>query len=81
MTQPTGSTALPRKVSPLAVPLLGFFGAVQGSGPNIASTALVGASRSLDLTGSTQALAASMCSWISHPPTARGRPRRCATPW
>jgi MFS family permease len=60
MTQPTGSAAVPRKVSPLAVPLLGFFGAVQGSGPNIASTALVGASRSLDLTGSTQALAASM---------------------
>ena len=33
---------------------------MQGSGPNIASTALVGASRSLDMTGSTQALAASM---------------------
>lgn len=49
-----------RKISPLAIPLLGFFGAVQGSGPNIASTALVGASRSLDMTGSTQALAASM---------------------
>lgn len=49
-----------RRVSPLAIPLLGFFGAVQGSAPNIASTALVGASRSLDMSGSTQALAASM---------------------
>ena len=49
-----------RKVSPLAIVLLGFFGAVQGAAPNIASTALVGASRSLDMTGSVQALAASM---------------------
>jgi len=48
------------KVSPLAIPLLGFFGAVQGAAPNIASTALVGASRDLDMTGSVQALAASM---------------------
>jgi MFS family permease len=60
VTNPPTPTAVARKVSPLAVPFLGFFGAVQGSGPNIASTALVGASRSLDLTGSTQALAASM---------------------
>lgn len=58
-TPASGGSAL-RHVSPLAIPLLGFFGAVQGSAPNIASTALVGASRSLDMTGSTQALAASM---------------------
>lgn len=58
---PAGSppATLP-KVSPLAIVLLGFFGAVQGAAPNVASTALVGASRSLDMTGSTQALAASM---------------------
>lgn len=49
-----------KKVSPLAIVLLGYFGAVQGATPNIASTALVGASRSLDMTGSVQALAASM---------------------
>ncbi len=49
-----------KKASVLAVPLLGFFGGVQGSAPNVASTALVGASRALDMTGSTQALAASM---------------------
>ncbi len=49
-----------KKVSKFAVPLLGFFGGVQGSAPNVASTALVGASRSLDMAGSTQALAASM---------------------
>ena len=47
-------------VTALAVPLLGFFGGIQGSAPNVASTALVGASRSLDMEGSTQALAASM---------------------
>ena len=66
MTDTAGSSpgaspvATAAKVSVLAIPLLGFFGAVQGSGPNIASTALVGASRSLDMAGSTQALAASM---------------------
>jgi len=49
-----------RQVSKFAVPFLGLLAAVQGSGPNIASTALVGASRSLDMVGSTQALAASM---------------------
>jgi MFS family permease len=56
----TSTTASLKKISPLAIPLLGFFGAVQGAAPNIASTALVGASRSLDMTGSVQALAASM---------------------
>lgn len=54
------TTSPPLKVSPLAIPLLGFFGAGQGAAPNIASTALVGASRALDMTGSVQALAASM---------------------
>jgi len=43
-----------------AVPFLGFVAAIQGTCPNIASTALVGASKSLDMTGSTQALAASV---------------------
>jgi len=56
----TSTTPALTRISPLAIPLLGFFGAVQGASPNIASTALVGASRSLDMTGSTQALAASM---------------------
>ncbi len=55
-----GAASTAKKVSALAVPFLGFLGAVQGSAPNIASTALVGASRSLDMTGGTQALAASM---------------------
>ena len=49
-----------RRVSVLAIPLLGYFAGVEGAAPNIASTALVGASRSLHMTGSTQALAASM---------------------
>ena len=49
-----------KQVSKLVVPFLGFLGAVQGSCPNIASTALVGASRSLHMAGSTQALAASV---------------------
>jgi len=60
----SGGTSAPAakvmKVSALAVPFLGFLGAIQGSAPNIASTALVGASKSLDMAGSTQALAASM---------------------
>ena len=44
----------------LAVPFLGLLGAIQGACPNIASTALVGASRDLGMVGSTQALAASL---------------------
>lgn len=55
-----GSVRTVAGVTALAVPLLGFFGGVQGSAPNVASTALVGASRSLHMEGSTQALAASM---------------------
>lgn len=58
MTTTTPTNA--RKAAAFAVPLLGFFGGMQGSAPNVASTALVGASRSLEMTGSTQALAASM---------------------
>jgi MFS family permease len=49
-----------RPISKFAVPFLGFLGGVQGACPNIASTALVGASDSLHMAGSTQALAASM---------------------
>jgi MFS family permease len=56
----TVATSTTRSVSRLAVPFLGLLGAVQGTCPNIASTALVGASRSLHMAGSTQALAASV---------------------
>lgn len=49
-----------KKVSAFAVPLLGFFAAVQGAAPNVASTMLVDASKALHMSGSTQALAASM---------------------
>jgi len=49
-----------RTVSKLAIPFLGLLGAIQGACPNIASTALVGASRALHMAGSTQALAASL---------------------
>ena len=54
------SASTPTPISRLVVPFLGLLGAVQGSCPNIASTALVGASRSLHMAGSTQALAASV---------------------
>ncbi|QOC24968.1 MFS transporter [Microbacterium hominis] len=53
-------TSVVRSPSVLAVPLLGVLAAVQGSAPNIAATALVGASRGLDMVGGDQALAASM---------------------
>ncbi len=58
----TGTIATPavRTTSALAIPLLGILAAVQGSAPNIAATALVGASRGLDMVGGDQALAASM---------------------
>ncbi len=55
----TTATSSP-KFMKFAVPFLGFVGAIQGTCPNIASTALVGASKSLDMAGSTQALAASV---------------------
>lgn len=57
MTNP--SSAIARKISPLAVPFLGILGAIQGAGPNISSTALIGASRGLHMDAATQALAAS----------------------
>ena len=56
----TIQTTAARSASALAVPLLGILAAVQGSAPNIAATALVGASRGLDMVGGDQALAASM---------------------
>lgn len=49
-----------RKVSKFAIPFLGILGAVQGSSPNIASTALVGAGRGLNMEGATFAMASSM---------------------
>lgn len=52
--------AVARKISPLALPLLGVLSAVQGAAPNVASTALVGASRGLQMVAGTQAIAASM---------------------
>jgi len=41
-------------------PILGVLGAIQGAAPNIASTALVGASRGLHMAGGTLALASSV---------------------
>lgn len=52
-------TAPARTFSPLTVPFLALLGAIQGAAPNISSTALVGASRGLDMAGGTQAIAAS----------------------
>lgn len=54
------SAAAAVKVSAFAVPLLGIMGAIQGADPNIASTALVGASRSLNMSSGLVALAASI---------------------
>ena len=56
----TRPTSVVRTFAVLAVPLLGVLAAVQGSAPSIAATALVGASRGLDMVGGDQALAASM---------------------
>lgn len=50
---------LEKKSNLLALSLLGVIAAIQGSGPNISSTALVGASRGLDMVAGTQAIAAS----------------------
>jgi MFS family permease len=58
-TSATPTTSV-KRVSALAVPFLGVLGGVQGACPNIASTALVGASRALNMAGTTQALAASV---------------------
>lgn len=43
-----------------AIPLLGFLAAIQGVDPNVANTALVGATRGLNMSGSTVSLAASI---------------------
>ncbi len=43
-----------------AIPLLGVMAAVQAADPNVANTALVGASRGLDMSGGLLALAASI---------------------
>lgn len=47
------------KSATLSIVLLGLISAIQSAGPNIASTALVGASRGLQMVGGVQALAAS----------------------
>ncbi len=64
MTTPVNSKSAPKvssaKMLKLAVPFLGVLGALQGADPNIASTALVGATRGLDMTGGLVALAASI---------------------
>ncbi len=64
MTTPVNSKSAPKvssaKILKLAVPFLGVLGALQGADPNIASTALVGATRGLDMTGGLVALAASI---------------------
>ena len=60
---PAGDDAAGSSTSPRAgvgIVLLGVMAAVQGTDPNIASTALVGASRGLDMTGGLLALAASV---------------------
>lgn len=62
---PAGSDSLPaasptRRASAVAVPFLGILGAVQGSSPNIASSALVHASRGLHMAADEVALAASV---------------------
>ncbi len=56
----TTPSAINKKLAIAAVPFLGVLGGVQGAAPNISSTALVGASRGLDMVGATVALAASM---------------------
>lgn len=62
MSSPVGSSiagATPRFFA-IAVPFLGILGAVQGSAPNINSTALVSVTRDLNMTGGSVALAASI---------------------
>ncbi|MEI6687772.1 MAG: MFS transporter [Thermoleophilia bacterium] len=57
---PTASTPKPRVSPTLAISFIAILASLQGSAPNIASTALVSASRSLDMVGGTLALAASI---------------------
>jgi MFS family permease len=59
----TSSAATAKKIvaaSAIAVPFVGFTAGMQGASANIGSTALVSASRHLDMSGGTQALAASV---------------------
>jgi len=59
-TATTADSTPTAKLYRLAVPLLGLMAGIQSADPNIASTALVSASKSLTMAGSTQALAASI---------------------
>ena len=58
---PNSSPALKAtRTAALAVPVLGIMGAIQGSAPNIASSALVSVSRDLGMTGAQTTLTASV---------------------
>lgn len=57
---PAPPASRPRVPAPVAIVFLGVLAAVQGAAPNISSTALVSASRGLDMVGGTLALAASI---------------------
>ncbi|HAN70848.1 MAG TPA: MFS transporter [Actinobacteria bacterium] len=57
---PTGHAPSTPKLIALAVPFLGVMGAIQGSAPNINSTALVSLTRDLNMGGGDVALAASL---------------------
>ena len=54
------SSVLSSRATRWGLPLLGVLAAIQGAAPNVAATALVGASRGLDMVAGDQALAASM---------------------
>ena len=57
---PTASLAKTPKLLGFAIPLLGIMAAIQGSAPNINSTALVSLTRDLNMAGGQVALAASI---------------------
>lgn len=57
---PVTTTAKPPKLIKFAIPLLGIMAAIQGSSPNINSTALVSLTRDLNMGGGQVALAASI---------------------
>jgi MFS family permease len=59
-TKAAGVSAKAPKLIALAVPFLGVMGAIQGSAPNINSTALVSLTRDLNMGGGDVALAASL---------------------
>lgn len=58
MTTQTDTTHAPKLIG-IAVPFLGVLGAIQGSAPNINSTALVSVTKALGLSGGATAFAAS----------------------